>query len=153
MALCLNAAARQSRYPLLLDGQQRAAWNFTIQHGTAALTGICVVRQLEASLVGSVVNEFGVKVFDFTVENGRIRLANVIHPMNRWYIRRVIRSDLSFLTASKAKPVGRRRTLFSAQPDSIILVNQRRGITYCFLRMRDDPVTVPEGSPTVPLAE
>lgn len=135
MTLCISAAARQSRYPLLLDGQQRTAWSFTLQHGTATLTGICVVRQLEASLAGSVVNEFGVKAFDFTVENGRVRLTNVFRPLDRWYVRRILRADISLLTASSPKAAGRRRTLIEAQPDSIILINHRRGITYRFHRI------------------
>ena len=133
----LNAAAQQ-HYPLLLNGQQRAAWNFTLQRGTMTLTGICIVRQLDESLAGSVVNEFGIKAFDFTVKNDRIRLTNVFAPMDKWYIRRVLRADLSLLTCTKPTSPSRRRTLIAAQPDSIVLINHRRGLTYRFLRIDED---------------
>ena len=60
------------------------------------VTGICVIESGQGgSLVGSVVNEFGVKAFDFIYDKGKTKVLNVIKPLNKWYIRRVLRRDLN----------------------------------------------------------
>ena len=51
----------------------------------------------EGSLVGTVINEMGVKVFDFTFKKGQSRILNVIGPANRWFIRRALRKDFNFI--------------------------------------------------------
>ena len=64
------------------------------------ITGICVMEQREeGSLVGTVINEMGVKVFDFTFENGKSQILNVIGPADRWFIRRALRKDFNFILA------------------------------------------------------
>ena len=64
------------------------------------ITAICVL-EFHQGIVGTVVNHFGVKVFDFIYpdsgEKKKLRLFNVIKPLNKWYIRRVLRRDLTFV--------------------------------------------------------
>lgn len=136
-AACLTAAA-QTSYPLLLDGQERAVWAFTLDRRELTMTGICIVRQGAEGVAGTVVNEFGVKAFDFTVRKGRLKLRNMAQPINRWYIRRTLRSDLRCLVAPQPRSVGRRRTLTLSLPDSIVLLNKRFDITYRFQRINID---------------
>ena len=130
---CLSANAQNS-YPLLLSGEERAQWYFTLERGNMTITGICMARQTENGLVGSVVNEFGIHFFDFTCQNNRVKVRNVFPVMNKWYIRRVLRSDLRLLAADTALKPGRRHLTIS-QPDSLSLQNKKYGITYSFERL------------------
>lgn len=135
LCFCRLSANAQS-YPLLLDGEERATWNFTLERGTMTITGICMARQTEQGLVGAVVNEFGIHFFDFTCQDKRVKVSNVFPAMNKWYIRRVLRSDLKLLAANKQLSSGRRRQLLVNQPDSITLINNRHRITYRFERLQ-----------------
>ena len=62
-------------------------------HGN--LSGLCVVRVRHDSIVGAWVNEFGVQAFDFTYERRRqrIRLAHLIPPLRRFFLRRMLKKD------------------------------------------------------------
>lgn len=135
LCLCRVSVQAQS-YPLLLNGEERASWNFTLERGTMTVTGICLTRQTEQGLVGSVVNEFGIHFFDFTCRNNRVKVSNVFPAMNKWYIRRVLRNDLKLLTANTPQSIGRRRQLTVNQPDSITLINHKRHLTYRFERLQ-----------------
>ena len=133
--MCCFAVSAQTSYPLLLAGEERASWNFSLERGTTTVTGICMARQTEDGLVGSVVNEFGIHFFDFVCQNNRVKVRNVFAPMNKWYIRRVLRSDLRLLAADKATKLGRRQLNISL-PDSLSLRNNKHGITYRFERLK-----------------
>lgn len=99
------------------------------------MTGICITRQTERGLVGTVINEFGLHFFDFTCQDNRVKVSNVFPAMNKWYIRRVLRSDLRLLSADKAL-TARRRNLQVSLPDSLSLLDKKFGITYRFERMK-----------------
>ncbi len=101
-----------------------------------AVTGICLVRQTEQGLVGSVVNEFGIHFFDFTCQGNRVTVSNVFAAMNKWYIRRVLRNDLRLLAASSLLSAGRHRQLQIYQPDSLTLSNNKYNLTYHFERLQ-----------------
>ncbi|MCR4995279.1 MAG: hypothetical protein K6A32_07915 [Bacteroidales bacterium] len=136
LCLCSPIVRAQVTYPLLLSGEERATWNFTLERGTMVITGICLARQTEQGLVGSVVNEFGIHFFDFTCTDDRVKVSNVFSAMDKWYIRRVLKKDLRLLAASKAYKTGRRRSLSLALPDSMSLQNNKYGITYRFERLQ-----------------
>lgn len=96
------------------------------------LTAICIVRKTDAGLVGTVVNEFGLRAFDFECKNNKVKVFNVMKPMDRWYIRKVLRADLKVLAADKDVKLGRKRSLDLHLPDSMTLHDRRYGITYSF---------------------
>ena len=59
------------------------------------LSGLCVVRVRHDRIVGAWVNEFGVQAFDLTYERQRqrIRLAHLIPPLRRFFLRRMLKKD------------------------------------------------------------
>ena len=61
------------------------------------VTGICVIDSVaDGGLVGTVINEFGAKAFDFTYNNkGKVKVLNVVAFLDKWYIRCVLRRDLA----------------------------------------------------------
>ena len=88
--LLLPCSATESReYNLLMEvrGQE--------------ITAICMMNfEDDGSIVGTVVNEMGVKAFDFTYANGKAKVINVLGPLNKWYIRMVLRKDFSFILSN-----------------------------------------------------
>lgn len=123
------------------------------------ITAICVL-EFHHGIVGTVVNHFGVKVFDFIYpdsgEKKKLRLLNVIKPLNKWYIRRVLRRDLTFILSSLFSPlsslfsplssiskprhvVNKRRRLEVAPTGEISVSNERYGIDYLFTPITNNP--------------
>lgn len=108
----------------------------------ASISGIFLMQREEQKVVGTVVNEFGIKAFDFEVDaNARkVKLLNTISFLNKWYIRRTIASDLKFLffaTLIDGKAVAGKREIV-ATSGSVTLYNRRRNLTYTFSPLIDN---------------
>lgn len=89
------------------------------------LTSICVIDTVsDGNLVGTVINEFGAKAFDFTYTNGKVKVLNVVAFLDKWYIRRVLRRDLKHI-------------LPTLTPDKESYY-KRRWISYTFTPMTSD---------------
>lgn len=100
------------------------------------ITGICMMNMSEdGTIVGTIVNEFGIRAFDFTF-NGKIaKILNVFSPINKWYIRKVLRKDITFLLLNfkKGKNVAKdKRTMTVSSSGEIILENNRYNLRYTF---------------------
>lgn len=63
------------------------------------LSGVCMLLNSDGKIKGSFFNEFGVSAMDFTYDSRKqkTKLHNVISMLNKWYIRRVLKKDLSAL--------------------------------------------------------
>lgn len=125
----------QNVHPFLLSGNERAQWNMTLQRGTMVLTAICIARQTDEGMVGTVVNEFGLRAFDFSCKKNKVKVFNVMPMMNKWYIRKVLRADLKVLAADCDVKLGRKRKLDLHLPDSMTLHDNRYGISYHFEKL------------------
>lgn len=99
----------------------------------ADLSGILAFRQAEdGTVVGTLINEFGVRAFDFISDARRTRLSNTVPMMDKWYIRRAIAADIGFIlhcddmaTAAKGS-----RTIRRNGDGSITMRNERSKICY-----------------------
>lgn len=98
------------------------------------ITSICIMRiEQDGSIMGTVANEFGVKSFDFTYRKGKAKVLNVIGPLNKWYIRRVLRGDMQLLLSNyltKTNATMKGRTVSFLPNNNIHLENHRFNITY-----------------------
>lgn len=96
-----------------------------------SISGLCIIRMEGDGGVMSVVNEFGIKAFDaiYTKKRDKVKLRNVIAPLDRWYIRKGIAKDMSLLFNPERKSV-RNRVLVREADSSITLTNRRFKITY-----------------------
>lgn len=66
----------------------------------AVVTGLCLmVTSDKHETVGSVINEFGLKAFDFVYnkQRNKLKLENVTPALDKWYIRRVLRHDMRYI--------------------------------------------------------
>ena len=103
-------------------------WRVHLTFDKAALSGLCLVRTLGDTLVGAVVNEFGLQAFDFIFyrRRGKVQLSPLLPMLDHWYIRRTLRHDLA-------------RLLIDYRSDAPLHYhNERRNIDYLFTPLPDD---------------
>lgn len=103
------------------------------------LTGLCIVRANSNEVVGSVINEFGIKAFDFifSKDNGKTRLQNVIKMMNKWYVKKVISADLSTILRSNNSDKQMKRRTIIKDNGILTLNNNKYDISYKFQPIND----------------
>ena len=66
------------------DSVVGSEYTFFMQARGQEITGICMVSQSpDGQTTGTIVNEFGVKAFDFMIDNGKVKIINVIKPLRR----------------------------------------------------------------------
>ena len=122
---CCDTESRE--YNLLMDVRGRE------------ITSICMMNiEEDGSIVGTVVNEMGVKAFDFTYANGKAKVINVLGPLNKWYIRKVLRKDFSFILSNISKNqnvVWKKRSMTVSPNGDIVIKNDRFNISYTFTPM------------------
>jgi len=122
------------------NGNETAEYSVVIDaHGKQQITGICVISESEDNnIIGTIVNEFGIKAFDFTFNGRKAKLQNVFPPINKWYIRKVLRKDITFLLShiktKKNETDGKRCINFSVD-GTISLTNKY--ITYTFNALKN----------------
>ena len=106
------------------------------------ITAICIVNvEDDSSIVGTVVTEMGIKVFDFRYTNGKTKVMNVLGPLNKWYIRMVLRKDLSFILSNidGGKDVThKKRSMTFTSDGDIVVRNDKYNISYIFSILKDD---------------
>jgi len=106
------------------------------------ITGICVISETESgNIVGTIVNEFGVRAFDFTFDGKKAKLENVFPPLDKWYIRRVLRRDMTFLLSNlrmKSKVEKRKRSITIAENGEIVMASRKYNIVYTFKPLNDE---------------
>lgn len=118
----------------------RAQYTVTIGWKQARISGICIMKSLGGEIVGSLVNEFGIRAFDFRYDPRRevLKIENPIGFLDRWYIRKGLRSDLRILfrAADGVLPCERGcRRIERLDDGSLQLENRRRGLSYRFSPM------------------
>jgi hypothetical protein len=119
----------ENRFVMANAGKYR----IRIKTGQLEMSGIMVVKRVEGEWRGSVVNEFGIKAFDFIIKKQKCRLLNTVSLLNKWYIRKMIESDFSFLfeRAPKGERV-RGKSLTFQSNGAFSIKNERQHIEYIF---------------------
>ena len=81
----------------LRDNENINRYQVSIQARGNNITGMCMLRKSDDGWQGTLINEFGIKAFDFIITPKKCKLLNTISMMNKWYIRNTIAGDLHFL--------------------------------------------------------
>ena len=81
------------------DGDESTRYTVAITFKNASFSGICVVKNIGTQIAGTIVNEFGIRAFDFTMSQDRrhVKLLNVMKPLDKCLIRKAIARDLKRL--------------------------------------------------------
>lgn len=140
LALLLSVVAAaappglRAQTSLLPDCGTTRRYAVSVTMPRAALSGICLLRADSATttggaatLRGTIVNEFGLTAMSFEDEpgKGRVRLADLVPMLDKWYVRRTLRRDLH-------------RLLEALREGRTTYRNERRSIDYQLTPMRDD---------------
>lgn len=74
-------------------------YSAAIETSRAYISGICIIQNNGTEARGSLFNEFGISALDFTynISSHKVKLHSVAKMLDKWYIKRVIRKDLSQL--------------------------------------------------------
>lgn len=77
-------------------GDESTRYTVAITFKNASFSGICVVKNIGTQIAGTIVNEFGIRAFDFTMsqDRRRVKLLNVMKPLDKCLIRKAIARDL-----------------------------------------------------------
>lgn len=128
--LFLSISSHAQAFITVQDGP--TTYSVHISFTKADFSGIFIVRDKGNEIVGTLVNEFGIKAFDFSFDKSKskCKLLNVIQMMDKWYIRRIIGADLSvlFRDSNTKKQLKRRR--ITKDEDIIEMLNIKTNIRY-----------------------
>lgn len=80
-------------------GDESTCYIVAITFKNASFSGICVVKNIGTQIAGTIVNEFGIRAFDFTMsqDRRRVKLLTVMKPLDKCLIRKAIARDLKRL--------------------------------------------------------
>ena len=118
-------------------------YHITINARGNEVTGLCIMNvYTDGSIMGTIINEFGTKIFDFSCSpKKKVKIENVIAPINKWYIRRVLRGDLAFILSNlrQSSDVIEKKRSFTVQPNGDISVsNNKYKIYYTLHKLQGD---------------
>lgn len=125
LLLCAVSAKSQSLYPQNEGDKVRSTAMIEMPKGY--VSGICVMYNDGENVKASIFNEFGISAIDFVYNpaKDKVKLESVIKMLNKWYIRKLLKSDLRKVIHSLQQGVGEYR-------------NERYKIDYKFSRLQDD---------------
>lgn len=110
--------------------------SFRIEMQRGYVSGILITADSGTDINGAMINEFGISALDFTYsrKSGKVKLLNVISFLNKWYIKRVLRSDLGYcIHILYGTPFSKERNYkVTRDGDSLSIVNTKRNISYIF---------------------
>jgi hypothetical protein len=107
LSSCNNFVCRQA--PTQITADQKVISGFldtltvikfrtTINFKKNGLSGILILKKMtDTTSAGSFINEFGLKAFDFSVDQDRTKLGYTFRKLDKWYIRRTLETDLHFI--------------------------------------------------------
>lgn len=117
-------------------------YNSMISFRGNGVSGICLLKANETGLVGSIVNEFGIKAMDFTYdkEKGKVKLLNVVKFLDKWYIRKIVKADLSCMLRASESQAQKHRNITVGQDGTLALENTKYHITYNLTPIEENAV-------------
>ena len=136
----LSVSAQDSSDSLFSFQGNTLKYNMSIQRKEMNITGICMMRHTGNDIIGSVVNEFGIKAFDFdyNIDKKKVKLNNVVGFINKWYIRKILKGDLKYLFSyGKNMEKDTNRDVIIGADKSIEMDNNKFHLKYVFTPLND----------------
>jgi hypothetical protein len=139
--------------PELRDGTQKNDYRITIGRNQLNISGIWALRRMDDSWRGIMMNEFGLKMFDFICTAKKCELNNVVALADKWHIRKTIADDLRFILEidcfgnksdrnirrsmnGDTLTITRKSKMLQRFPDGEMkMTNGKRNMTYTFKKM------------------
>ena len=80
-----------------MDTAGRNDFRIVLSTPKFSITGIYVAKKINGKWTGTIINEFGIKALDFVSTPQKSNVQNVISFLDKWYIKKVIASDIQFI--------------------------------------------------------
>lgn len=146
VSLLLTAAigaAAHGDYVIDVPDSGRVEYRFDMTARGAGISGIAIVKNVNDSIKGVLVNEFGIKALAFAVSRDRqqVSLSQLMPMIDKWYVRRVLKSDIKYLFNATAATVGTKSgnyELVMTGDRALSLTNVKYKITYTFTPIESD---------------
>ena len=123
-------------------------YEFGMDMGKAAISGIMISRVCGDEIRGCIVNEFGVSAVDFiySKKKRKMKLTSVARFLDKWYIKRVLRADLGFcLHVLYDIPYDDMSGYWvDTEGDSVTVIETKRKFRYTFAPLEGLPETIDE---------
>lgn len=118
-------ASSQSLYPVSAGDKIKCSAMIEMPKGYVC--GICMMYNDGTEIKGSIFNEFGISAIDFTysLAKDKVKLHDVLPMLNRWYIKKLLRSDL-------------RKVLHNLRQGTCEYRNEKYKIDYKFSKLTND---------------
>ena len=116
----------------IFDTEKVSEYRVQIKINQAELSGIMIVKYMNDEWRGTLINEFGIKAFDFIAPKGKCKLQNVTPFLDKWYIRKTIESDFVYLLWDEQKSDVKGKSFTQLSDGAFVLKNEKRGIEYLF---------------------
>ena len=142
--------------PQLRDSVQTNKYRMEITKDGMNISGIWLVKYVDDSWRGTMVNEFGLKMFDFTCTANNCELINVMALIDKLYIKKTIARDVQFMLEIDNPAYQARRKANSSQSndtltiaykkrkllqqsatDEMTMHNKKHNLTYSFKKIED----------------
>ena len=139
--------------PQLRDSIQKNTYRIVFSTEKMSISGIWIVKYMDNSWRGTMVNEFGMKMFDFICTPCACELKNVVAMMDKWYIKKTIAEDLLFILEIDHPKCNmnrnsimnndtltityKKKTLQRFATGEMVMHNKKRNLRYSFVKMED----------------
>lgn len=133
-------AKAQARYVIDVPDTGRVEYRFDMEARGASITGIAIVKHVNDSIKGVLINEFGIKALAFAVSPDRqqVSLSQLMPMIDKWYVRRVLKSDIKFLFNATAGTKSGNYELVMTDDGGVSLTNTKYRITYTFTPIKSN---------------
>jgi len=137
--------------PHLRDSVQKNTYRIIFSTGKLSISGIWIIKYMDNSWRGAMLNEFQMKMFDFICTPCACELKNVVAMMDKWYIKKTIAEDLLFILEidhPKCSMNGnsimqndtltityKKKTLQRFASGEMVMHNKKRNLRYSFKKM------------------
>lgn len=120
---------------IFADGQT-SKYSLQIESKHINISSICLMQKKDGQIKGCLVNEFGIKAFDFVYnfDNGKFEMLNIISMLDRGIIKRNISADFKSMLSAEGS-FEHKRDLFYKSGSELIFLNKRSKTKYIFAQI------------------
>ncbi len=86
----------------------------TISIKDVQISGITIAKLKQDTVTGIFMNEFGIKSFSFQTSEGNCKILSILSKLDRWYIKRLLASDLAFIFMKANVPENRQFIIYNS---------------------------------------
>lgn len=142
LLFCVTSRAQKHYIIDCADSAGKQEYKMNIGVKDTDVSGILVLKcDSSSGFRCALMNEFGISALNFCVSADRkkVALVSVISFLDKWYIRKVLKSDLEYLFSATEDDLEKEShdRIIRRDDTGVILENKKYGITYTLEQLKD----------------